>query len=309
MDLEMLEFDLKHDLEMFARLMTFKTEEKGIKLILNTDDITHCNIITDPGRLRQLLTNLVANAVKFTHEGQIQINVALQKENETHGRLRIDIADTGIGIAADKIAMLFEPFTQADGSTTRTYGGTGLGLSIVKKLCEIMGGTISVKSTPGEGSTFRIDLPVKLTEGKIILVNETAASDDHNRWPESTRILVVDDNDVNLLVAQSYLKEFGVLVEVASSGAEAIKLLVDAKEQPYSLVLMDCLMPQMDGYETTSRIRLGHAAEANKKIPIIAMTANAMQGDREKCIDAGMDDYITKPVTRRALQAVLRKWI
>ncbi len=310
MDLEMLEFDLEYELDIFVKSIAFKTEEKGLKLILNTDNITHRNIIADPGRLRQILTNLVGNAVKFTHKGQIEINVALYKENETHGHLRIDVTDTGIGIPADKLETLFEAFIQADGSTTREYGGTGLGLSITKNLCNLMDGSIGVKSTLGEGSTFSVDLQVKLGGDQIILVNQTVASDDQEAWPASARILVVDDNDVNLLVAQSYLETFGLNVDVASRGMEAIELIKNASDfQPYTLVLMDCLMPEMDGYETTSQIRLGRAADANKQIPIIAMTANAMSGDREKCILSGMDDYMTKPVTKSSLRAVLRKWI
>ncbi len=309
MDLEMVEFDLIQELNIFVDSIAFKTRAKGLKFILNTDHVLHRNIITDPGRLRQILTNLVGNAVKFTHEGQIEINVSLVKENSTHGHLHIDVKDTGIGIPADRIDSLFEAFIQGDGSTTRKYGGTGLGLSITKNLCQLMDGFINVTSTVGSGSTFSVDLCIKLGSNELIKNKDDSTTIDQDVWPESTHILVVDDNEVNQLVAQSYLETFGVSVDVASGGMEAIELIKNATSRPYSIVLMDCLMPEMDGYETTSQIRSGRAGENNKEIPIIAMTANAMIGDREKSILSGMDDYITKPVTKSFLQAVLKKWI
>ncbi len=309
MDLEMVEFDLIQELNIFVDSIAFKTRAKGLKFILNTDHVLHRNIITDPGRLRQILTNLVGNAVKFTHEGQIEINVSLVKENSTHGHLHIDVKDTGIGIPADRIDSLFEAFIQGDGSTTRKYGGTGLGLSITKNLCQLMDGFINVTSTVGSGSTFSVDLCIKLGSNELIKNKDDSTTIDQDVWPESTHILVVDDNEVNQLVAQSYLETFGVSVDVASGGMEAIELIKNATSRPYSIVLMDCLMPEMDGYETTSQIRSGRAGENNKEIPIIAMTANAMIGDREKSILSGMDDYITKPVTKSFLQAVLKKWL
>jgi PAS domain S-box-containing protein len=169
MDLEMLEFDLKQELENLVDSIEFKAQEKGLKLILDSSGITYRNIITDSGRLRQILTNLVGNSVKFTHEGEIRINVSLQKNDDEYGHLNIDVVDTGIGIPPEKIDTLFEAFTQADGSTTRKYGGTGLGLSIVKKLCELMGGSVSATSTPGEGSVFSVDLKVKLGSGNLLV--------------------------------------------------------------------------------------------------------------------------------------------
>ena len=169
MDLEMLEFDLKQELENLVDSIEFKAQEKGLKLILDSSGITYRNIITDSGRLRQILTNLVGNSMKFTHEGEIRINVSLQKNDDEYGHLNIDVVDTGIGIPPEKIDTLFEAFTQADGSTTRKYGGTGLGLSIVKKLCELMGGSVSATSTPGEGSVFSVDLKVKLGSGNLLV--------------------------------------------------------------------------------------------------------------------------------------------
>ncbi|MDP3119430.1 MAG: CHASE domain-containing protein [Sulfuricurvum sp.] len=314
MDLEMLEFDLKHELEDFTQSIAFKAQEKGLTLILNTDEISYPNIITDSGRLRQILTNLAGNAVKFTSKGEIRINAALHKKNKHQGDLRIDVIDTGIGIAAEKIPTLFEAFTQADGSTTRKYGGTGLGLSIVKKLCELMNGCVSATSTSGEGSTFSITLSVLLGSAQPLAhptkkVLQAIQEEDRN-WPANTRILLVEDNATNQLVANGMLEALGLHADVAANGLEAVEAIRIAQETlPYSIVLMDCQMPEMDGYDATRAVRQGKAGEENKHIPIVAMTANAMQGDREKCIASGMDDYIAKPINLSTLKSALIKWI
>ena len=314
MDLEMLEFDLKHELEDFAQSIAFKAKEKGLQLILNTDAITYPNIITDPGRLRQILTNLVGNAVKFTAKGQIHINASLHPDKDNQGHLRIDVMDTGIGIPSQKIANLFEAFTQADSSTTRKYGGTGLGLSIVKKLCQLMGGTISAASIPGEGSTFSVNLTLALGSDQPLTQTTQqvlqAAHEENIDWPSDTRILLVEDNATNQLVANGMLETLGLYADVAANGLEALEAIrISNDTQPYSIVLMDCQMPEMDGYDATRAIRAGKAGEENKNIPIVAMTANAMQGDREKCTDAGMDDYIAKPINLSVLQSALIKWV
>jgi two-component system, sensor histidine kinase and response regulator len=311
MDLERLEFDLKHELVDFVASITVKAEEKGLKLILNTDEITYPNIISDPGRLRQILTNLVGNAVKFTHKGQITIIASLHKNNETHGDLHIDVVDTGIGIPPEKIETLFESFSQVDSSTTREYGGTGLGLSIVKKLCELMDGNISAASTPGAGSTFSVDLHVKLgTDQVTIQAIDEETNEETIVWPSNTRILLVEDNVVNQLVAEGILEHIGLDCDIAANGLEALDAIrISNDTQAYTLVLMDCQMPEMDGYDATRAVRDGKAGEENKRLPIIAMTANAMQGDREKCILAGMDDYIAKPINFSELKSTLIKWI
>ncbi|MDP3300512.1 MAG: ATP-binding protein [Sulfuricurvum sp.] len=311
MELEMLEFDLKHELEVFAEFTEFKGKEKGLKLILDTDNIMYPNIISDPGRLRQILSNLAGNALKFTHEGHIKIQASLKKEDERYGRLRIDVIDTGIGIAYEKIDTLFEAFTQADGSTTRKYGGTGLGLSIVKKLCALMGGFVSATSIPGEGSTFSVDLKVGLGSDQVIVQStEEEFNQDSISWPSDIRILLVEDNTTNQLVAQGMLNSLGLYADIVSNGLEALEAIqISTDSQPYSIVLMDCQMPEMDGYDATHAIRVGKAGEENKQLPIIAMTANAMQGDREKCTLAGMDDYIAKPINLSVLKSALIKWI
>lgn len=314
MDLEMLEFDLKQELEDFVQSVAFKAEEKGLQLILNTDEISYPNIITDPGRLRQILTNLVGNAIKFTKRGQIYITVSLHKENDNQGHLRIDVIDTGIGISPEKIVTLFEAFTQADSSTTRKYGGSGLGLSIVNKLCDLMGGTINAASVLGKGSTFSVNLTLTLGSDRLLpqKIQQVlkGIQEENIEWPANTRILLVEDNATNQLVANGMLETLGLYADVAANGLEAIEAIrISSDTQPYSIVLMDCQMPEMDGYDATRAIREGKAGEENKNIPIVAMTANAMQGDREKCTDAGMDDYIAKPINLSVLQSALIKWI
>lgn len=314
MDLEMLEFDLKQELENFTHFIAFKAEEKGLKIILKTDGIDHPNIITDPGRLRQILTNLVGNAIKFTDKGLIHINVSLHKNNATQGHLNIDIIDTGIGMHSQKIKTLFEPFTQADSSTTRKFGGTGLGLSIVKNLCELMGGSITAHSTPQQGSTFSINLTVALGSDQPLIQNTAVTIENNSEedivWPLNTRILLVEDNSTNQLVANGILEILGLHADVAANGLEALEAIRIAQETlPYSIILMDCQMPEMDGYDATRAIRQGKAGEENKQLPIVAMTANAMQGDREKCIDSGMNDYIAKPINLPVLKSTLIKWI
>ncbi|HEX5670661.1 MAG TPA: ATP-binding protein, partial [Sulfuricurvum sp.] len=314
MDLELLEFDLIAELNDFIESIEYKAREKGLKLTLDTTGMSYVNIITDPGRLRQILTNLVGNSIKFTQEGEVGLRVSLIHEDDFHGRLDIDVFDTGIGIPAEKIETLFEAFTQADGSTTRKYGGTGLGLSIVKRLCELMGGSISVTSAPGEGSIFSINLKVKLGSNQVsprkIKREIESAVEKNIIWPSNTRILLVEDNATNQLVANGMLEILGLHADVAANGLEAIESIrLSNDTQPYSIVLMDCQMPEMDGYDATRAIRVGKAGEENKKLPIIALTANAMHGDREKCGDAGMDDYIAKPILISILKSTLIKWI
>lgn len=314
MDLELLEFDVKAVLQEFVASQGHKAHEKGLELTLDTSNVTYPNIITDPGRLRQILTNLVGNALKFTQEGHIHITASLSPADTSHGQLCIDVSDTGIGIPAEKITTLFEAFTQADSSTTRKYGGTGLGLSIVKKLCELMGGSIVATSIPGEGSTFGIRLTVELGRDKLILQKteeEPEADLEQNiAWPSDTRILLVEDNTTNQIVANGLLEILGLHADVAANGLEALEAIrISQDTLPYSIVLMDCQMPEMDGYDATRSIRSGKAGNENRHLPIIAMTANAMQGDREKCTDAGMDDYIAKPIDLTMLKSALIKWL
>jgi signal transduction histidine kinase/CheY-like chemotaxis protein len=465
MELEFIDFNLSSMLGEFSEAMAFQAQNKKLELILDISAIDESYVIGDPGRLRQILTNLVGNAIKFTEEGEVLIRGELVSINETTWQFNCSIIDTGIGISIDKQAQLFDAFTQVDASTTREYGGTGLGLAIVRKFCDLMNGSICVSSEKGKGSTFTLvvelqksdrsqvmapsiemknlnllvvddnksnrevlaeqlnhwganvikadsganalslieqhylepntplfdmiflDMQMPYMNGeelaeiiikderynqiKLVMMTSMFSRNDaqyfsdkgisayfpkpattadlfhalqvvaencqnlpkgqplitHNNidnlttnqmkkeiekhiWPSNTHILLVEDNRINQEVAKGVLKNFNLIVDVAANGFEAISALqLSAKELPYSLIIMDCQMPEMDGYEATRQIRKGVAGERYKKIPILAMTANAMQGDREKCINAGMDDYLTKPINPKKVYLFLNEWL
>ncbi|MDE2598164.1 MAG: response regulator [Rhodocyclaceae bacterium] len=446
LDLETINFDLRSLLDEVADMFALRAADKHLELICLLSPQVPSFLIGDPGRLRQILINLVGNAIKFTNTGEVSFGVELVKEAQNSAVLRFEIRDTGIGISEGEQAKLFSPFTQADNSTTRKFGGTGLGLSIAKRLIELMGGEISLQSEPGQGSTFSFVLPFDLQQrvgersqpdtaglsGRRILVvddnatsrhliglwlqawrcesltatngatalqlvreeleagrridaaiidmqmpllnghdlaatlqaapatagiallllltsvavrgkgdrllitgsrayltkplkselllhslqavldgesdaGETPAASQHLRQPvRQARILLVEDNPVNQRLAVILLEKLGHDVDTAANGSEALKALA---QTPYDLVLMDCRMPVMDGYEATRTIRRGGADVLNPNVPIIAMTANAMAGDRELIIEAGMNDYLTKPVNPKTLDEMLQRWL
>ena len=463
LELEHIDFNLRALIDGLAESMVLQAQEKGVELILDLSQIEYSMIKSDPGRLRQILTNLLGNAIKFTHGGEIVITVELLNEGSNPGKeltLYCKVEDTGIGIPKDKLAVLFETFSQVDSSTTRKYGGTGLGLSITKKLCQLMGGEIQVTSEEGKGSCFEFQLSigksshstlvipdVDISNLHILIVDDNATNRNvltaqlarwgakvavadsgqnalglckeralcqdlpffdialldmqmptmdgktlgkiiraHNAYkkmklvimtsvgnrgdakyfselgfsayfpkPTTTtdlfkalcviaddgealqqatplvtkhylnevpateqqapyhndKILLVEDNRVNQMVALAVLKKIGLQADIAGNGIEALKALERAINNnfPYALVIMDCQMPKMDGYQATRCIRLGEAGEECKQIPIIAMTANAMQGDKEKCLLAGMSDYLSKPINLIELQKKLIHWL
>jgi signal transduction histidine kinase/CheY-like chemotaxis protein len=469
LELEYLDFNLRNLLGDFAEAMALPAQEKGLEIILDLVGIEDSMIKSDPGRIRQILTNLLGNAIKFTHQGEIVIKARLIADSQNPDdklTLQCSISDTGIGIPEDKKALLFAAFNQIDSSTTRKYGGTGLGLTICKKLCELMGGDINVVDKVEEGSCFEFTLLVEKSENSTLVLPEVDISalhilivDDNktNRevlcsqlkvwgakvveansgetalalceerlenknlpffdfglldmqmpnmsgeilantlqanpfylgmklvmmtsmgkrgdakyfanigfsayfpkptttsdlfkalsvvaqdgeilqqatplvthdylnamqvaetneektlstpWPKDTRILVVEDNRVNQMVAMGVLNELGLSADVVANGLEAlISLKESLNSHAYSLVIMDCQMPEMDGYEATRRIRLGEAGVEHTKTPIIAMTANAMQGDKEKCLTTGMDDYLTKPIEPVKVNEKLMIWL
>jgi PAS domain S-box-containing protein len=452
LELEILEFNLKDMLGEFIESMALTAQSKGLELILDTSSIDYPVVKSDPGRIRQILTNIVGNAIKFTETGEVVVSVSITPSSAEVGTLKMDcrVTDTGIGIPEDKRNNLFDSFSQVDASTTRKYGGTGLGLTITKKLCELMGGDIQMSSNPSGGSCFHFtlsldkghhttndisnsDVPSKrilivddndtnrsvlraqleywgmlveeAVDAKMALVqcrkntdengnilfdiaildmqmpgmngdelgkllssipefsrmklvmmtsmgqkgdakhflksgfcayfpkptttkdllyavsvtseygkalessplpaqhsvyfmeNHSTTSGTAHDWPTDTRILLVEDNHINQIVVESLLENIGLSADFVANGIEAIESLKNATEHvPYTLILMDCQMPEMDGYEATRQIRQGNAGEENKMVHIIAMTANAMAGDREKCIESGMNDYITKPI-------------
>lgn len=465
-DLEFLDFNLRNILGDFTESMALNAQEKNIEVILDLTGIEHSMIKSDPGRIRQILTNIVGNAIKFTDSGEIVISAYLEPlADHKLMQLRCSVSDTGAGIPKDKQQHLFDAFSQVDASTTRKYGGTGLGLTITKRLCQLMNGDITLSSEVGKGSCFTFTVQVENSElstvvvpkvdisslrilivddnstnrdvlrsqlthwganvteaynGKqaletcksIIINNENSLFDIalldmqmpemngatlaikirenqlfdgmklvmmtsmgergdahyfakigfsayfpkptttadlfnalsvvaedgealeqakplvthhylnsiesnssvkdllHQQWPEKTRILLVEDNRVNQMVALGVLKQMGLSADAAANGIEAIESLKQALNvKPYSLIIMDCQMPEMDGYVATRQIRLGNAGEENKNVPIIAMTANAMRGDKEKCLTAGMSDYLSKPIDPVKVHRMVVEWL
>ena len=289
MEVEKNPFQIRKVVQDIGAQFAFKTEEKKLEFTIDVDPSISEWVISDVSRLRQCLINLVGNAVKFTQHGYVAIRVL----RITDFLIRFEIEDTGIGIPEDKLHDIFDPFTQADGSTTRKYGGTGLGTSITQKLVGMLGGQIGVESEAGKGSLFWFTVQVETSSG----ISEEVNSDNAvNRLPEGilSEVLLAEDNPVNLTVAESLLKKIGVKnVLKAIDGLQVMELL---KTEKPDLILMDCQMPGMDGYETTRAIRDGQAGESVRHVPVIAMTAHALKGDREKCLNSGMNDYISKPI-------------
>ena len=459
LELETMDFNLRSLLGEFAEAMALKAQEKGLEMVLDVTQIEHSTVRGDPGRFRQILTNIVGNAIKFTETGEIVIKAGLKETLNNGIILFCTVQDTGIGIPKNKQAKLFDAFTQVDTSTTRKYGGTGLGLSIVKRLCELMGGSIAVTSQPNQGTCFEFSIALQTSEQSIpvipkidmsklnllivddnktnreVLIGqlehwgatvteadsgpsalaclyERAAQDtlptfdvafldmqmpgmdgatlgktiradtrfdnmkmvmmtsmshrgeakffaDHgfnayfpkpattsdlfnalavvvdngealrkagsivthdylqsldynqqSQWPANTRLLLVEDNQINQEVALGVLNIIELQADIAGDGLEALSALQNAPdEHPYTLILMDCQMPEMDGYEATRNIRAGKTGERYRSIPILAITANAMKGDKEKCLESGMSDYLTKPIDPDKLNDVLKKWL
>jgi signal transduction histidine kinase/HPt (histidine-containing phosphotransfer) domain-containing protein len=325
---EKIDFDLRYTVGLALEMLAKRAQTKGIKMTSLINSELPELLCGDPGRLQQILTNLICNAVKFTQKGEVAVNVLKESETKKYIVVRFEIRDTGIGISDDAQRKLFCAFVQADGSTTRKYGGTGLGLAISKQLVKLMDGEIGVESKPGEGSTFwftaRFEKPVRqlqLHYGLVKAMAEKPVNINNNHLPRrikqpslrdtknqakvsKARILVVEDNAINREVALNQLKVLGYLPNAVFNGQEAVEAL---KNKKYAAVLMDCQMPDMDGFEATAEIR---RLEGNSNHTIIiAMTANAMEGDREKCLAAGMDDYLSKPVKLEALRRILEQWI
>ena len=290
--IENIPFDIKSTVNDLVPMLNHAAAKNKVKLSIEYDAALPATLMGDPSRLAQVVTNLASNAIKFTKEGTVEIEVKKTMDN----KLRINVSDSGIGIPKAALKDLFTAFSQVDASTTRKYGGTGLGLSICKQLVEMMDGKIGVESEVGHGSLFWFELP--LIEAKATpkaLVDAPVI-----RTNKKLHILLVEDNNINLTIAKIMVEGMGHTVGVARNGKEAIKAL---EVENYDLVLMDCQMPEMDGFEATQYIR--KSDQKWKSIPIIAMTAYAMEGDREKCLDAGMDDYTTKPIRKQELLNVI----
>ena len=320
LDLEQREFVPAKTIDEVFHLLSIAALQKGLVLTSEIPQELSRSYIGDSTRLRQVLTNLVSNAIKFTARGQIKIGAQIQEESKTETIVYFEVTDSGIGVPLENQAAIFDVFSQADNSTTRKFGGTGLGLSICKNLVELMGGEIGVDSKPGEFSKFWFTICFSrelATDAAAATTSTTmaelAADSEylHRTTPglfslpsESRRLLLAEDNPVNQLVATRTLERLGYEVSVAENGLQALKFL---REETFGLVLMDCQMPELDGYQTTATIRRGEAGRSD--LPVIAMTANAMQGDRERCLEAGMDDYLSKPIDTDALAEKLAYWL
>jgi signal transduction histidine kinase/CheY-like chemotaxis protein len=295
--MESIRFDLHDTTRAVATLLSAKAAAKQIDLRLKIDPATPTFVLGDPGRLRQVLTNLTDNALKFTEHGFVMVTLGPAPGQG----FRFVIRDSGIGIPPEKQATIFEKFTQADTSTTRKYGGTGLGLAICNQLIDLMGGTITLESEVGRGSTFTVTIPFPLAPA----TDATASSAPRDRLPRlAGRVLLAEDYPANQKIAIWMLKKLGLSVDLAEDGEEALRKLDQSR---YDLILMDCQMPKLDGYDATQAIR-GRAAP-DHAIPVIAMTASALPADRERCITAGMNDYISKPVQIEELAAVLHRFL
>jgi len=312
-EIEHIEFNLLTIIENCMDLLSFKAKEKKLALVSNVDPEIAPFLIGDPGRIRQVLLNLISNAIKFTDKGSVTVRATLMHKKGRRQRIRFEVQDTGIGIPADKIHILFQPFTQADATITRKYGGTGLGLSICKRLIEIMDGRIGIKSTEGQGTTFWFELalvssPLSVASKPAGAIAATPGTGNQVAPPvDSKLILLVEDNPVNQRVASMQLERLGYRSHIAENGQLALQAL-KTRNVNYALVLMDCQMPIMDGFEATRAIRQ-EEQETGLHLPIIAMTANITPDTREQCLEAGMDDYLAKPIEPKLLQNVISTWL
>jgi CheY-like chemotaxis protein len=302
LELAPADFALRATVREVVEAFAERASRKGLVLECRIDPAVPDALNGDAVRLRQILNNLIGNAVKFTEQGRINVGVVPAGA----GRLRFEVRDTGIGIDAAQRTLIFDAFAQADVSHSRRYGGTGLGLAISKQLIELMGGRLGLDSTPGRGSAFWFEAPFAAAQAAVA---EKAAAAPPALQRLHGHVLLAEDNAVNEAVASAMLESFGLRVSLAKNGFEALEALA---AQPFDLVLMDCQMPEMDGFEATRRLRQrerekGVAAEARQ--PIVAVTANAIEGDRERCLAAGMDDYLSKPFNKADLHALLSRWL
>ena len=289
LSLDAIAFRLRPRLADSLKILSLKAQEKGLAFTADVAPDVPDAVVGDWSRLQQVLTNLVGNAIKFTERGRVAVQLGVTEQTPTHAILHFTVVDTGVGIPPDRQAAVFEPFTQADGSTTRRFGGTGLGLTISRTLAEMMDGRIWLESEPGQGTTFHFTARVGLDGAAAAAVAAPSVMPDAHT---PLRILVTDDIAMNQLVAARLLEKQGHTVRVASSGREALAAL---DHEAFDLALLDVEMPDLNGFETTTAIR-AREKTTGKRLPIVATTAHAMAGDRERCLKAGMDGYLSKPI-------------
>jgi signal transduction histidine kinase/ActR/RegA family two-component response regulator len=302
-------FDLRALLEDTVALAQHMLRDKPVTLQLVLPPALPAPLEGDAMRLRQLLVNLLHNAIKFTDRGQVCLSVACLADDAGSARLRFEVTDTGIGIAADQHESVWDMFSQADTSSTRRHGGSGLGLAIVRQIVDLMGGQAGLVSEPGQGSTFWVELALAKAPGTPI-AGAVPASVSAPRSRAGTRVLLAEDNSVNQLVLREMLEVLGCEVTVVGDGEAACRAVAEAAQRaaPYDLVFMDCHMPSMDGFAAARQIRRAEAAAGTTRpLTVVALTADALFGDRERCIDAGMDDYLTKPIGLDELARVLHE--
>jgi len=305
-------FCLRQMAEELVTISAAQTADHKVDVVLDYCQDAPSQVVGDSLRIRQVLTNLVSNAIKFTGDGEVVVDINAVACHDDIYTFRFAVRDTGIGIPEDKLSLIFGKFAQADSSTTRQYGGTGLGLAISQQLINMMGGRIHVCSEPGRGAEFSFHLQLSVRPDQL---EQTAAESpasalpqvpvsDASRGPDARPVvLLADDNEVNRMVAGETLKRLGCEVAMAEDGRQALELM---QQRAFSIVLMDCQMPVMDGYESTKKIRQLSGAACH--VPVIALTAHAMTGDRDKCLAAGMNDYLAKPFTLDTLQEKLERW-
>lgn len=291
-------------LRAIRELMTPLAVKRGLTLTFEMSADCPPYLRGDSHRVQQILINLVGNAIKFTEQGSVTVHTYTLTRDDGSLDLHLSVSDTGIGIAPEYQELIFQKFTQADGSNTRKYGGTGLGLAITRQLATLMGGSLTLTSEVGKGSTFHCSIPTERTEAP--LTRHESREDVPMNHAATARLLLVEDHPINQMLLIRILKKMGFTdFDRAEDGDQAVQL---CKEKQYDLILMDCQMPVMDGYEATRRIR-GREVGREQHVPILAMTANAMVGDREKCLHAGMDDYISKPIDAQQLRRAISRWL
>ncbi|MGQ0528042.1 MAG: ATP-binding protein [Alphaproteobacteria bacterium] len=302
-ELEKIPFNLGQLIEEVALVMSVKAREKNLKFIIKQENIGDHEFISDPTRLRQILMNLCGNAIKFTENGSVALTIrSIPSLNPGSETLSISVIDTGIGIEKDKIPVIFDKFTQADSTITRKYGGTGLGLAITKNFVEMMDGKIDVKSTPGAGTNFTVEFPILKVESKTGGIPQTDAINQERKKAGGRKILLVEDYYPNIVVTGTFLEQFGYNFDVAENGNIALQKFM---ENSYNIILMDVQMPGMDGYQVTQAIRKYETKNKQNPVYIIGLTAHATAQDRERCLESGMDDYMSKPFDPQKLEELL----